>query len=80
MPKVAVGANTKRGPAGIGDEVVLLGKIFLDEGVADGAREWNVEGAPGMDMADFGTTEVEFLGFELMRTDGDARPCGDDFF
>jgi hypothetical protein len=58
---------------------MLLGEMFLDEGVADGAREWNVEEAPRVDVADLGTADVELLGFELMGTDGDARPLRDDF-
>jgi len=76
---VAIGANAKGGPAGIGDPAMLLGEMFLDEGVADGAREWNVEEAPRVDVADLGTADVELLGFELMGTDGDARPLRDDF-
>ena len=80
VPDIAVCADAKCGPAGIGDEMVFFGEIFLNEEVADGAREWDVEEAPGVDVADLGIADVELLGFELMPTDGDARPSRDDFF
>src|SRR5258708_5495885 len=53
---------------------MLLGKSFLQERIANGTREGNVNDPTVMDMADFRVCEAELTTSEAMRVNGDPRP------
>jgi hypothetical protein len=59
---------------------MLFGKSFLQERIAKGTREGNVNDPTVMDMADLRVYEAELTTSEAMRVNGDPRPRRYDIF
>lgn len=76
MPEILFLSYAKADPAGVWHPVVLVGKVFFEERVTDGARKRDIHDAACMYMPDFGVSELELAPAEAVRVNGDARPGG----
>lgn len=74
VPEIIRMSYTKADPARVWNPVVLFGKVFFEERIADDTWKRDIHDAPRMHMPDFGFSELELAASEAVRVNRDASP------
>ena len=77
MVQIFLVADMERGPAGIGDPMVLLCQTVCQEPVPNRAGKGNVNHAPFMHVSEFGVSETKFAAPKAVRVNRYVRPACD---